>query len=126
MTRALIVLAGLFAVSASTAAHHGFGTFELGKTVSFTGAKFTRIELVNPHSWLYFELADSTGKVQKYRCEMRSAHVLRRSGWTPDLFPANSDLTVVISGPRSEYSHQQLGAACSHQSSDPKHLALPN
>ena len=32
-------------------AHHGAGTFDLSKSVTFTG-KLTRIELVNPHSWL--------------------------------------------------------------------------
>ena len=54
-------------------AHHGPGTFELGKSVTFTG-KLTRIDFVNPHSWLYFEVTDANGRVTKYRCEMRSAH----------------------------------------------------
>jgi hypothetical protein len=102
MTRAFVVLVFLFVTFAPTSAHHGFGTFELAKTVSFTGARFTRIELVNPHSWLYFELTDPTGKVQKYRCEMRSAHVLRRSGWTKDLFPANSTVNITASPDRAD------------------------
>ncbi len=102
MTRSFFVLAILLATSASTDAHHGFGTFELSKTVSFTGARFTRIELLNPHSWLYFESIDSTGKVQKHRCEMRSAHVLRRSGWTKDLFPANSKVSITASPDRAD------------------------
>lgn len=53
-------------------AHHGPGTFELGKSVTYTG-KLTRIDFVNPHSWLYFEVTDANGKVTKHRCEMRSA-----------------------------------------------------
>src|SRR5690349_14486471 len=74
-------------------AHHGPGTFELGKSVSFTG-KLTRIDFVNPLSWLYFEVTDASGKVSKYRCEMRSAHTLRRSGWTKELFPVNAKVTI--------------------------------
>ena len=43
-------------------AHHGPGTFELGKSVAFTG-KLTRIDFVNPHSWLYFDVSDANGRV---------------------------------------------------------------
>ena len=43
-------------------AHHGAGTFDLSKSVTYTG-KLTRIEFVNPHSWLYFEVTDANGKV---------------------------------------------------------------
>src|SRR5687768_12476408 len=79
MLRAAAFVVVSLAVAASAAAHHGAGTFELGKTVSFPGAKLTKVEMLNPHSWLYFEVTGPDGKVSKYRCEMRSAHVLRRS-----------------------------------------------
>jgi hypothetical protein len=87
---------------ATVSAHHGFGTFEVNKTVSFPNARLTRIELINPHSWLYFEVADDKGKVIRYRCEMRSAHVLRRSGWTADLFPSNSKADITASPDRAD------------------------
>ena len=82
-------------------AHHGPGTFELGKSVTFTG-KLTRIDFVNPHSWLYFEVTDANGRVTKYRCEMRSAHTLRRSGWTKELFPINSRVTIEAAPDRAD------------------------
>ena len=84
-------------------AHHGPGTFELGKSVTFTG-KLTRIDFVNPHSWLYFEVTDANGRVTKYRCEMRSAHTLRRSGWTKELFPVNSKVTIEAAPDRADPS----------------------
>ncbi len=102
MIRWLFCTAFLLGFAAAAYAHHGFGTFELSKTVSFAGAKLTRIELINPHSWLYFETTDEKGKVQKYRCEMRSAHVLRRSGWTSDLFPTNSKVNITASPDRAD------------------------
>src|SRR6185436_8581682 len=46
------------------------------------------------HSWLYFDVADKDGKVSHHRCEMRSMHVLRRSGWTKELFPIGAKITV--------------------------------
>jgi hypothetical protein len=44
----------------------------LNKTVSFPMARLTKMEFVNPHSWLYFEVIDADGRVTKHRCEMRS------------------------------------------------------
>ena len=88
------LLAVAFLASAAAAfAHHGFGNFDLTKSVTFTG-KLTKIELINPHSWLYFEVTEPDGKVSKHRCEMRSAHMLRRSGWTKDLFPVGQQITI--------------------------------
>ena len=62
-------------------AHHGGSEYDLGKTVEFK-AKLTRVDLINPHSWLYFDVTEKDGKISHHRCEMRSVHVLRRSGWT--------------------------------------------
>jgi hypothetical protein len=91
MIRAIIAL--VIASSAAVSAHHGFGTFDLQKSVTFTG-KLTNLEFINPHSWLYFEVTDANGKVTKHRCEMRSAHTLRRSGWTKELFPIGQQVTI--------------------------------
>jgi len=82
------------AVAAPAVAHHGPGTFQLGKSVSFPVATLTRVDFVNPHSWLYFDVADANGRVSNHRCEMRSAHTLRRSGWTTDLFPIGATVTI--------------------------------
>jgi hypothetical protein len=90
MIRPIAVLAVFFASVVTASAHHGFGTFDLTKSVTYTG-KLTRLEFINPHSWLYFEAPDANGKVTKYRCEMRSAHTLRRSGWKEELFPIRTD-----------------------------------
>jgi hypothetical protein len=102
MVRLIAFLAVFGASVLAASAHHGFGTFEVNKTVSFPNARLTRIELINPHSWLYFEATDDKGKVTKYRCEMRSAHVLRRSGWTADLFPSNSRVNITASPDRAD------------------------
>jgi hypothetical protein len=93
MSRALVCAVVFLACGSVAAAHHGAGTFELSKSVTFRGT-LTRIEFINPHSWLYFEVKEADGSVSKHRCEMRSAHVLRRSGWTKELFPVGAQITV--------------------------------
>jgi len=82
-------------------AHHGAGTFELNKSVTFKDAKLTKVELLNPHGWFYFEVMRD-GKVERHRCEMRSAHVLRRSGWTEELFKPGQKMTVEASPDRAD------------------------
>jgi hypothetical protein len=98
MYRAIPLLT-LFFCAPFAFAHHGPGTFELSKTIQLQG-KLTRIDLINPHSWLYFENTDKSGKLMRYRCEMRSAHVLRRSGWSEDLFPIGKQISVEASPDR--------------------------
>jgi hypothetical protein len=91
-TRAVTAVAFAIAATVPAMAHHGVGTFDLSKSVTYSG-KLTKLELINPHAWLYFEVTDN-GKVTKMRCEMRSAHVLRRSGWSKELFPINTQVTI--------------------------------
>jgi hypothetical protein len=103
MIRPALSLISMLLVSAPAFAHHGPGTFELNKSVTYQG-KLTRIEFINPHSWLYFEVTGPDGKVTKHRCEMRSAHTLRRSGWTQDLFPVGQQVTVEAAPDRADPS----------------------
>jgi len=98
MHRALILVALLLSARVAYA-HHGAGTFELNKSIKLSG-KLTRIDLINPHSWLYFESTDKSGKISRYRCEMRSVHVLRRSGWSKDLFPIGQQINIEASPDR--------------------------
>jgi uncharacterized protein DUF6152 len=82
-------------------AHHGGAEYDLGKTVEFK-AKLTKVDLINPHAWLYFDVTEKDGKISHHRCEMRSVHVLRRSGWTKELFPVGQQITIEASPNRTD------------------------
>jgi len=103
--RPLIRTTVAFAVGAalgSTAlAHHGFGTFVMDEDIEITGT-VTGLDFVNPHSWLYLDVTDENGNTVAMRCEMRSANTLRRSGWTPDLFPVGKEVTITGSPDRDD------------------------
>jgi hypothetical protein len=101
MLRSTILFASVIALAVPAFAHHGAGTFELNKTVSYPGARLTKVEFLNPHGWLYFETTEN-GKVMKHRCELRSAHVLRRSGWSPELFKAGEKVDITASPDRAD------------------------
>ena len=99
--RRTLPFAVVFLSAGLAMAHHGGGSFDLSKSIQLSG-KLTRVELINPHAWLYFEATDKNGKLSRYRCEMRSAHVLRRSGWTMDLFPINKPVNIEASPDRAD------------------------
>jgi len=80
-----LVALGVFFFATSAVAHHGFGLFQLDKFVDYSGT-LTRFELVNPHSYLYFDTVDAEGKPLAMRCEMRAATLIKRSGWKTDEF----------------------------------------
>jgi hypothetical protein len=97
---AVLLAAGLMAV-ATASAHHGFGNFAMNEDVEFTGV-ITRLELVNPHSWLHFDVTGDDGETVERRCELRSATTLRRSGWGPEMFPIGMRITIQGSPDRGD------------------------
>ena len=104
MRREIQVLAAgaVVGLGASSAwSHHGFGTFVMDEDVEISGT-VTGLDFVNPHSWLYMDVEQENGTIAAFRCEMRSANTLRRSGWTPELFPAGREITITGSPDRDD------------------------
>src|SRR5881394_698460 len=89
-------LAAAVAIAASSSpawAHHGFGRIDGSRNITWEGT-LRGIDFVNPHAYLYFDNVGADGKTLKMRCEMRAATVLRRSGWTPEMFVPGKHVTV--------------------------------
>jgi hypothetical protein len=109
--RAWIVGTALWLVSpAVTLAHHGVANFDLNTEITITGT-VTRIAFVNPHSWLYLDATAEDGRVTAWRCELRGATVLRRSGWSPEMFAPGTAITITGSPDRFESNTCYLGTA---------------
>jgi hypothetical protein len=90
-----------FWLPALALAHHGGAEYDLRNTVEFKG-KLTGVDMINPHAWLYFDIIGADGKLSHHRCEMRSVHVLRRSGWTKEMFPIGQPVTIEASPNRTD------------------------
>ncbi len=86
-------LIAILAVPGQVLAHHGFGSFDMSAEIEITGV-VQELAFVNPHSWLYLDVTDPDGGTVAMRCEMRSATTLRRSGWTPEMFPVGETITI--------------------------------
>jgi Family of unknown function (DUF6152) len=106
-----VAVALVWLVSVAPAwAHHGVANFDLNKEITITGT-VTRISLVNPHSWLFLDAAGDDGRVVSWRCELRGATVLRRSGWSPEMFKAGTTITITGAPDRFEPRTCYLGSA---------------
>lgn len=78
---ALMIIAG----ATMEAAHHSFGVaFDANKTVTLTGT-ITKIEWTNPHTHVYADVKDASGKVVNWKFEGYPPNVLSRTGWTRDV-----------------------------------------
>ena len=66
-------------------AHHGFGRFEMNREVEYSGT-LVSMDLVNPHSYMNLEVVGADGQALEMRCEMRAAMLLKRSGWSEEMF----------------------------------------
>lgn len=88
-TLAAVALAG----APLALAHHGFGSFDRTEEIEISGV-ITGIDFINPHAWVYVDVTDADGNVTPHRCELRAATVLRRSGWSPDMFVAGEPITI--------------------------------
>src|SRR5688572_22399798 len=74
-------------------AHHGAGQYDMRTKVELEG-KVTRVDFVNPHTYVYFDVVGTDGKVIAMKCETRGATVLRRSGWSPEMFVRGTSIKV--------------------------------
>ena len=92
---------GLLLSALPVAAHHAFAAeFDVDKPVKVTG-KVTKLDLVNPHSWLYVDVMEPDGKVTNWRFELGAPNALFRLGWKKDTVP--SGLEVVVTGFRAKF-----------------------
>lgn len=94
------VVVGLLVASAAQA-HHGIANFDLNTDIELEGV-VTGVRFINPHSWLYLDVTDSDGNTAVHECELRGATVLRRSGWSEDMFPVGMPVRVTGSPDRRD------------------------
>jgi hypothetical protein len=88
------VLTLLVLASAAAAAHHSFSAeYDANQPISLKG-QIVRIDLVNPHAWLYLEVKDPDGTMVRWYVEMGAPNTLSRRGVTKTTLPVGETVTV--------------------------------
>lgn len=83
-------------------AHHGVsGQFDLEQILTVTGV-VNRVRFVNPHAYLYFKVTNDQGEEEQWRCELRAGSLLKRKGWTTDMFEPGTKIKIFGSPDRRD------------------------
>ena len=91
--RSAVACAVFGSLATPVLAHHGFGLFQLDIKREWTGT-LTRMNLINPHSYMELDVVGENGEILHMRCEMRAATLLRRSGWSTDMFVVGAQVQI--------------------------------
>jgi len=94
--RSKLALVTLLLAGGQAWAHHSFSAeFDLKKPIHLTGV-LTKVEWVNPHTWIHVDVKGSDGQVTSWMLEAGTPNVLFRRGFTKASVPAG--IQVVVDG----------------------------
>ena len=109
MIRPLTAILSFFFLGAPFAyAHHGIAVFDMNKDIVLNG-EISDIAFINPHSYIYLKVPDGKGGMADWRCEMRAATVLHRSGWKENMFKVGTQAEIKGSPARDGTNTCYLG-----------------
>ena len=92
----IVILGGTLLAALPAWAHHSFAAeFDINQPITLKGV-LTRMDWVNPHGWIYIDVAGADGKVVNWAIEAGGPTALLRRGLRKTDFPAG--LEVVVEG----------------------------
>ena len=101
-TRSILAIACFILMIANVvSAHHGSSTFDPNKPVELTGA-VSRLDWMNPHCIVYFEVKDSSGKTATWAVQTTPPNVMTRAGLTREALSLGTVITASGLLPRGD------------------------
>jgi hypothetical protein len=75
-------------------AHHSFAAeFDAKRPVKLRGT-VTKMEWINPHSWIHIDVKAADGKVEKWMVEGGAPNALLRRGWNKNSLLPGTEILV--------------------------------
>jgi hypothetical protein len=92
---AVVVAAAAMLVGAGhVLAHHAFAAeFDPNAPIQLRGT-VTKMEWINPHSWIYMDVKGPDGKVVNWMVEAGAPNALLRRGFTKDSLPPGTEIFI--------------------------------
>jgi len=92
-----VVAGAAFVVAAAAVpviAHHSFAAeFDAKKPVKLRGT-VTKMEWINPHSWIHIDVKGADGKVEQWMVEGGAPNALLRRGWNKNSLLPGTEIYV--------------------------------
>ena len=93
-TLTLVAVATVVLGPSTVVAHHAFGAeFDADKPVKLKGT-VTRMEWVNPHSWIHIDVKKPDGTVEEWMIEGGTPNTLLRRGFSKDSLRPGTEILV--------------------------------
>ena len=90
----LAMACALLATALPMAAHHSVAAeFDSTKPVTIKGT-VTKIEWMNPHAWIYVDVKNEQGVVEKWQLEFGAPNELVRRGWRRTDVKEGQEVTI--------------------------------
>ena len=84
----------LLAAAGLMSAHHAFmAEFDVNRPIKLRGV-VTKLDWINPHSWIYIDVPGPDGKAVQWMIEGGSPNALLRLGFTKEALPKGSEIVV--------------------------------
>ena len=91
---------GILISSVPLPAHHAFGAeFDTKKPIKLRGT-VAKVEMVNPHCWIYIDVKNEDGTTTQWMLEAGSPNVLVRRGFTKTSIVEGT--TILVDGYRAK------------------------
>lgn len=90
----IVAAGGLVLAITPVVAHHAFtAEFDANQPITLRGT-LTKMDWVNPHSWLYLDVKNPDGTVTRWAVEAGAPNAMFRRGWNKNSLPPGMEIVV--------------------------------